>query len=554
MAGDLPPDEGAVRRAPPGLRVGLLDQRGAPAGARDRGRAPGPAHRGGRRRARGSTRSPSALAGRPRPRGDTPRRSRPSWPSAATTSTPARAAALAEVGLPADRLDVPMTRSRAARPRGVGLAVLLLARLDLLLLDEPTNDLDFAGLDDPRADRQRPPRGGRDGVARPGLPRPLRPPDRGDRRAGPRGARVRRGLERLRAPARRGPRAASTTRTGATPPSATAWRTRMRRQRAWSEEGVSARRSARRTPTRSAGRCAPSAPSSRRPRCGRPSGRWSGSTRSTSPGRAGACSCGWRRGAAAATSWRCSRAPWCARGAFRLGPVNLEVRRGDRVVDHRPERRRQEHPARGAARPPAAGRGQRAPRAVGRGRRDRAGAHGPASARRACSTPCVERTGLRAQEARALLAKFGLDADRVERPAADLSPGERTRALMAVLSAREVTCLVLDEPTNHLDLEAIEQLEERARRLRGDAAAGDPRPPDARARGDHPAARGARRESSREPRRSRGAARAPRPRARRPPPSAAASAVAQGRVGRDGAEASAPAAAARSAAARPRRG
>jgi ATPase subunit of ABC transporter with duplicated ATPase domains len=28
MAGDLPPDEGAVRRAPPGLRVGLLDQRG----------------------------------------------------------------------------------------------------------------------------------------------------------------------------------------------------------------------------------------------------------------------------------------------------------------------------------------------------------------------------------------------------------------------------------------------------------------------------------------------------------------------------------------------
>ena len=45
------------------------------------------------------------------------------------------------------------------------------------------------------------------------------------------------------------------------------------------------------------------------------------------------------------------------------------------------------------------------------------------------------------------------------RPAGDLSPGERTRALLAVLSARPVTCLVLDEPTNHLDLEAIEQLE-----------------------------------------------------------------------------------------------
>ena len=31
---------------------------------------------------------------------------------------------------------------------------------------------------------------------------------------------------------------------------------------------------------------------------------------------------------------------------------------------------------------------------------------------------------------------------------------------MAILAAREVTCLVLDEPTNHLDLEAIEQLED----------------------------------------------------------------------------------------------
>ena len=72
----------------------------------------------------------------------------------------------------------------------------------------------------------------------------------------------------------------------------------------------------------------------------------------------------------------------------------------------------------------------------------------------------VERSGLRAQEARTLLAKFNLDADRVARPAEALSPGERTRALLAILAAREVTCLVLDEPTNHLDLEAIEQLED----------------------------------------------------------------------------------------------
>jgi ATPase subunit of ABC transporter with duplicated ATPase domains len=62
-------------------------------------------------------------------------------------------------------------------------------------------------------------------------------------------------------------------------------------------------------------------------------------------------------------------------------------------------------------------------------------------------------------EIRTLLAKFGLKADHVMRPAATLSPGERTRAALALLQARGVNLLVLDEPTNHLDLPAIEQLE-----------------------------------------------------------------------------------------------
>jgi ATPase subunit of ABC transporter with duplicated ATPase domains len=63
------------------------------------------------------------------------------------------------------------------------------------------------------------------------------------------------------------------------------------------------------------------------------------------------------------------------------------------------------------------------------------------------------------RESRSLLAKFGLGADHVARPASTLSPGERTRAELALLMARGVNCLVLDEPTNHLDLPAIEQLE-----------------------------------------------------------------------------------------------
>ena len=61
--------------------------------------------------------------------------------------------------------------------------------------------------------------------------------------------------------------------------------------------------------------------------------------------------------------------------------------------------------------------------------------------------------------ARTLLAKFGLGADDVLRAASSLSPGERTRAGLALLTARGVNCLVLDEPTNHLDVEAIEELE-----------------------------------------------------------------------------------------------
>jgi ATPase subunit of ABC transporter with duplicated ATPase domains len=63
-------------------------------------------------------------------------------------------------------------------------------------------------------------------------------------------------------------------------------------------------------------------------------------------------------------------------------------------------------------------------------------------------------------DVRTLLAKFGLVADQVTSQVARLSPGERTRAAMALLQARGVNLLVLDEPTNHLDLPAIEQLEE----------------------------------------------------------------------------------------------
>jgi len=81
--------------------------------------------------------------------------------------------------------------------------------------------------------------------------------------------------------------------------------------------------------------------------------------------------------------------------------------------------------------------------------------HGAASLIRAFQ----DNTGLDAEDARTLLAKFGLVADHVIRPTETLSPGERTRASLALLMANGANVLVLDEPTNHLDLPAIEQLE-----------------------------------------------------------------------------------------------
>jgi ATPase subunit of ABC transporter with duplicated ATPase domains len=71
----------------------------------------------------------------------------------------------------------------------------------------------------------------------------------------------------------------------------------------------------------------------------------------------------------------------------------------------------------------------------------------------------VSLSRLSPEDARTLLAKFGLGAEDVLRAGLSLSPGERTRAVLALLAARGVNCLVLDEPTNHLDVAAIEELE-----------------------------------------------------------------------------------------------
>ena len=146
------------------------------------------------------------------------------------------------------------------------------------------------------------------------------------------------------------------------------------------------------------------------------------------------------------------------RGGFRLGPLDLDLRFGDRVAVLGPNGSGKTtllHAVLG--RLPLAGGTRRlgAGVVVGELEQRRGTFGGPA--------PLLDRftaeSGLNAEDARTLLAKFGLRADDVLRRAESLSPGERTRAVLALLAARGVNCLVLDEPTNHLDVEAIEELE-----------------------------------------------------------------------------------------------
>ncbi len=153
------------------------------------------------------------------------------------------------------------------------------------------------------------------------------------------------------------------------------------------------------------------------------------------------------------------------RGDFTLGPVTLQVDRGDRIAITGPN---------------GSGKSTLLALLLGRLEPDEGSASLGASVRigevdQARAAFGDDRTLLDAfadhlregdgtelttSEIRTLLAKFGLGGEQVGRSASGLSPGERTRAALALLQARGVNVLVLDEPTNHLDLPAIEQLEQ----------------------------------------------------------------------------------------------
>ena len=148
------------------------------------------------------------------------------------------------------------------------------------------------------------------------------------------------------------------------------------------------------------------------------------------------------------------------RGAFTLGPVSVQVNAGERIGITGPNGAGKSTLLRlllGREVPDAGTAAMGASVAVGEIDQGR-GQLNPEEPLGAAFEAAVPE--LASAEVRTLLAKFGLKADQVAARVAALSPGERTRASLALLQARGVNLLVLDEPTNHLDLPAIEQLEE----------------------------------------------------------------------------------------------
>ncbi|MCK9925545.1 ATP-binding cassette domain-containing protein [Frankia sp. AgPm24] len=147
------------------------------------------------------------------------------------------------------------------------------------------------------------------------------------------------------------------------------------------------------------------------------------------------------------------------RGGFTLGPVDLSVAWADRIVITGPNGGGKSTLL-GAllGRVPLDSGGQSLGSGVRLGEIDQARER--FRGEQTCVSVAEEATGWAAGQVRTLFAKFGLGADQATRPAASLSPGERTRAGLALLQAVGVNCLVLDEPTNHLDLPAIDQLEQ----------------------------------------------------------------------------------------------
>jgi ATPase subunit of ABC transporter with duplicated ATPase domains len=457
LAGLEVPTAGTVERSPPGLNVGYLAQEPDPLGEETTAAY--------LRRRTGLATAEVAMGAALRAVGDHPGQAElEAYDDALArflglggddhdTRAPR---VLADVGLDPGVLEVPLTRLSGGQRVKAGLAAILLARFDVLLLDEPTNNLDFDGL--ARLERF---------LATEERPVVLVSHDRAflsaattriaeldlhTRRLAEYGGGYDAYVEERR---RRREQAY------ADYDEARAERSRLEEAARQKREWAASRRGERRTDNdkalagrrkerATAGATRAKAIERRLERLGDPGKPWEGWDLRLSL-QAGRRSGGVVARLAGAT---------VRRGGFRLGPVDLELHWRDRLALTGPNGAGKStllglltgelHPEEGTVR---LGSGV----VVGHLGQDRT--PGPGTLLDAVR----ERTELSVEQARSLLAKFDLGAEHLRRPEAALSPGERSRAGLAVLVARGTNLLLLDEPTNHLDLDAIEELEQALR-------------------------------------------------------------------------------------------
>jgi ATPase subunit of ABC transporter with duplicated ATPase domains len=464
LAGEQPPEDGAVAISPPGATVGHLPQ--------EPERRPGEtvaeflARRTGVAVAQAAMDAAAEAMGTGAPGADdTYSDALDRWLALGGADLDERTGqALADVGLPVDPATAQMTALSGGQAARAGLAALLLSRYDLLLLDEPTNDLDLDGLDRLErfvGGRARDGRGGptvivshdREFLAR--TVTRIVELDLAQQRVGVYDGGYDSYLAE-REVARRHAREAYEEyddKLGGL-------KDRAQMQRNWMATGVrNARRKAtdndkisRRTRTEASEKQAAKARQTQRmierlDVVEEPRKEWELRMTIAAAPRSGTV--------VASLSGAVVR-----RGSFVLGPVDAQVSWADRVVITG---------ANGSGKTTLLGallgRVPLDEGSGGLGSGVRVGEVDQARGLFLGPQPLVRAFGEAVPdwpeaEVRTLLAKFGLTGEHVPRPAASLSPGERTRAALALLQAREVNLLVLDEPTNHLDLAAIEQLEQ----------------------------------------------------------------------------------------------
>ena len=397
---------------------------------------------------------------------------------------------LADVGLDPAVLEAPLARLSGGQRVKAGLAAILLARFDVLLLDEPTNNLDFDGL--ARLERflageERPVvLVSHDRAFLSATTTRIAELDLHSRRLSEYGGGYDAYVEERR---RRREQAY------ADYDEARAERARLEEAARQKREWAASRRGERRTDNdkalagrrkerATAGATRAKAIERRLERLGDPGKPWEGWDLRLS------LQAGRRSGEVVASL----AGAVVRRGGFRLGPVDLELRWRDRLALTGPNGAGKStllglltgelRPASGTVR---LGSGV----VVGHLGQDRT--PGPGTLLDAVR----ERTELSVEAARSLLAKFDLGAEHLARPEAELSPGERSRAGLAVLVAQGTNLLLLDEPTNHLDLDAIEELERALARLRRHPGGGQPRPAPAGRPAPRPAPGGGRRRGRR---------------------------------------------------------